>query len=95
MFVHMSIHYPKPGMQDLILDSMRRYGAAMKDKQGFQRSYALRDLKTGRLVGLAMWDSFEEWSAAKPAMDAAVRNDPFHEWEDVPPKVYHLEDVTF
>ncbi len=93
MFVHMSIHYPKPGKQDLILESMSRYGAAMKGQPGLISAHALRDERTGKLVGLALWESKEQWSAAKPAMDDAVRNDPFHEWEDVPPKVYHLEDV--
>jgi len=93
MFVHMSIHYPIPGKEKLVIESMYRYGAAMKDKPGFQRGHALRDIRTGKLIGLAIWDSKEEWEAARPAMAEAVRNDPFHEWEDVPPKVYHLEEV--
>ncbi len=93
MFVHMSIHYPIPGKEDLILDSMRRYCEAMKDKPGLQRAHALRDVRTGKLVGLAIWDSKDNWSAAKPAMDESIKNDPFHEWEDVPPKVYHLEEM--
>lgn len=95
MFVHMSIHYPIPGKQDLILDAMRRYCEAMKGKPGLQSGHALRDRKTGKLIGLAIWDTREDWAAAKPAMDEAVKNDPFHEWEDVPPKVYHLEEVLF
>jgi heme-degrading monooxygenase HmoA len=93
MFVHMSIHYPKPHTRDLVLDSMRRYGAAMKGKPGFRTASALRDERTGKLIGMAFWDSKEHWIAAKPAMDEAVKDDPFHEWEDVPPKVYHLHEV--
>ena len=34
-----------------------------------------------------------DYETALDELAEAVQNDPFHEWEDVPPKVYHLEDV--
>jgi len=93
MFVHMSIHYPNPGQDDFIIKSMHRYAAAMKGKPGHQRVHVLRDTTTGKLIGMAFWNSKEEWQAARLAMEEAIKNDPLHEWEDVPPKVYHLVEV--
>ena len=43
MFVHMSIHRPKPGKEELLIDSMHRFGAAMQGADGFQWAHALKD----------------------------------------------------
>ncbi len=90
MFVHISIHYPLRGKEQFIVDSMHRFGEAVKDKPGFRQVLTTRDKTTGKLVGIALWDSEEQWEAAKPAMRDAIKDDPFHEWEDVPSKVYRL-----
>jgi len=93
VFVHMSIHYPRESQEDLLVDSMHRFGAAIKGHPGLQRVHTLREQRTGRLVGVAIWDSKEAWFAARPAMLAAVENDDFDTWEERPPDVYHLEEV--
>lgn len=93
MFVQLAIHTPIPGKEAEIIDSMHRFGAAMRDQPGLQRTHTLRDQKTGRLVGLAIWDTREQWIAARPLMQAAVQNDPFQEWENEPPEVFFLEEV--
>jgi len=94
MFVAIGIHtHPKKGKEELLIDSMHRFGAAMKGKPGYQRAHALRDPESGALIGLAIWDSKADWEAAHPAMLEAIKDDPFEEWEDQPPTVYHLEEV--
>ncbi len=35
MFVHMSIHYPKPEKEQFLIDSMHCFGKAMEGKKGF------------------------------------------------------------
>ena len=93
MFVHMSLHYPLPGKENFIIQSMHRFAAAMAGRPGLLKTHVLRDANTGKLVGMSFWDSKEQWQSARPALAEVVKDDPFHEWEDVPPKVYHLEEV--
>jgi len=93
MFIHVAIHLPKPDKAALVIDSMHRFGAAIKKQSGLQEVYTLRDQKSDRLVGLALWNSKEDFLAARPAMMAATQDDPFDEWEDNPPEVFHLEVV--
>ena len=93
MFIHMSLHYPIHGKETFIIESMKRYGAAMEGNPGHREAHILRDTKTGKLIGMAIWDTKEQWEAAYPTLEQAVRDDPFHEWEEMPPKVYHLEEV--
>ena len=94
MFVHMSIHRPRPGKEDLLIDSMHRFGAAMKSQPGLQQAHTLREQRTGRLIGLAIWDSKENWFDARPAMTEAVKHDDFDAWEEEPPEVFHLVEVA-
>lgn len=93
MFIHMSIHYPKPDMEHYLIDSMHRFGNAMKGRKGLVISYTTKDEDTGKLVGLAIWESKENWLAARPAMISAVKDDPFEEWELKDPDVFHLNIV--
>ena len=94
MLVHIAIHrHPKPDKEQLLIDSMHRFGAAMQGQPGLQQVHTLKDRKTGALVGLAIWDSEESLMAARPAMAEAVKNDNFEEWEDESPEVFMLDDI--
>ncbi|MFX1235062.1 MAG: hypothetical protein ACFFBY_10985 [Promethearchaeota archaeon] len=93
MFVHMSIHYPQKGKESLLIDSMHRFGRAMEKKKGLIMAHTTKDEDKNILVGLAIWDSKEDWLAARPAMIDAVKDDPFEEWEEKPPDVYHLHKI--
>lgn len=93
MFVHMSIHYSKSGKERLLIDSMHRFGKAMKGKKGLVMAHTTKDEDTGHLIGLAIWNSKQDWLAARSAMIEAVKDDPFEDWEEKPPEVYHLFKV--
>ena len=93
MFVHIAIHRPREEAEALVIASMHRFGAAMQNQPGFIQTHTLKDARTGELVGLALWESKEAWLAARPAMQEAVKDDPFEDWEDEPPEVYQLEPV--
>ncbi len=86
----MSIHYPKPEKRQLLIESMHRFGKAMEGKKGLIMAHTTKDEDSNRLIGLAIWDSKENWLTARPAMIEAVKDDPFEEWELRPPEVYHL-----
>ena len=89
----MSIHFPKPEKENLLIESMHRFGKAMEGKKGLIMAHTTKDEDRKRLIGFAIWDSKENWLAARPAMVEAVRDDPFEEWELKPPEVYHLTKV--
>ena len=93
MFVHMSIHYPQKGKESFLIDSMHRFGKAMEGKKGLIMAHTTKDEEKNCLIGLAIWNSKENWLAAKPAMIDAVKDDQFEEWEEKPPDVYHLIKV--
>lgn len=92
MFIQMSMHYPKPEFEDRVVDSMHRFGAAMKTQAGLQRIHTLKDDVSGRLVGLAIWDSMEDMIAARPAMEKAVEGDDFDLWEEREPELFRLTE---
>ena len=85
MFVHLSIHHPKDGAEAALIDSMHRFGAAIKGAPGLISVHTLQDKDAGVLVGLALWESREAMLASIHLARAATENDPFDEWE--------LEDI--
>ena len=93
MIVHLSIHTPKPGKEQDLIDSMHRFGAAGAGQPGFIEAKTLRDARTGRLVGMARWEDEASWRAGVEAMRAAVEDDPFDEWEAEDTQGFLLEDV--
>jgi len=90
---HISIHYPKPGKESLLIESMHRFGKSMEGQKGLIMAHTTKDEDTNRLIGLAIWDSKKNWSAARPAMIDAVKDDPFEDWELRPPDVFHLTEL--
>jgi heme-degrading monooxygenase HmoA len=94
VFVHLSIHRPKPGKESDLIDSMHRFGQANDSPiPGLREAHTLRDRETGTLVGLAIWESEDAFRAGVPGMRAAVQSDDFDAWEDGRPEVYLLDPV--
>lgn len=93
MIVHLAIHDPKPEHVDDLIDSMYRFAAAGRSQPGLREVHTMRDARSGKLFGLAIWESRESFEDGVPAMRAAVRNDPFLDREEGVPDVYLLEDV--
>ena len=89
----MSIHFPKEGKEKYLIDSMHRFGNAMKGKRGLIMAHTTKDENTNRFIGLAIWESKDDWLAARPAMAEAVKDDPFEEWELKEPDVFHLNVI--
>ena len=94
MLVHLSVHRPKPGREQDLIDSMHRFGRGDGGPfPGLREALTLRDRQTGTLVGITMWDSEEAFHAGVPRMRAAVEGDDFDAWEADPPDVYLLDPV--
>ena len=93
MFILMSIHHPKPEHEGALIDSMHRYGAAIRGKEGLISIHTLKDEISPRLVGLAIFRSQADFERLAPIARAAVKEDPFDVWEDGPIEGLMLKEV--
>jgi heme-degrading monooxygenase HmoA len=90
MYVTFNIHKPLPGKSDALKASMHRYGAAVRTQPGLLEVYTI-EATDGALIGLAVWESKEACDAGRAAGRAAVKDDPFDEWESEPVVGYQGE----
>jgi hypothetical protein len=81
MYTVVSIHTPHLEHRNALIDSMHRFGAAMQGLDGLIGVHTLEDTRTGRLVGLAMFESEEAAHELLPLARAAVKDDAFDVWE--------------
>ena len=72
---------------------MQRFASAGRTPPGLQEVHTMREEESGRLLGLAIWESREAFENGVAAMRAAVEDDPFLDWEIGRPEVYLFEDV--
>ena len=93
MFILMSIHHPKPEHEVALIDSMHRYGNAIRGKPGVRGIHTLKDQDSGRLVGLAIFESQADFERLAPTARTAVKDDPFDVWEQVPIDGLRLVEV--
>jgi heme-degrading monooxygenase HmoA len=90
MFVHLVVHHPKPEHSDDLLASMQRVNATAQDAPGLIQIGTWRDQRSDGLIGLAVWESQEAFQASAERIFEAVADDPFDQWEQRPPDVFHL-----
>jgi len=93
MFVHLSIHSPKPEYEPELIESMHRFGAAVEGAPGLRHAFTLKDEISGRLVGLMVWDSREQRDAVIERSRIAVEHDDFDLWEQHEPEGFLLDEV--
>ncbi len=92
MFLHMSVHTPHPQAVEPLIDSMRRFGEALRTQPGLVETHVFKT-DDGRLIGLALWESRDAFEGGRHAGRDAVRDDPFDEWESEPVTGYAAESV--
>ena len=93
MIVHLAIHTPTPDGVEPLIASMQRFAAAGRTQPGLREVHTMRDAESGKLLGLAIWESRRAFENGVAAMRAAVEDDPFLDWEEGMPEVYVFEDV--
>lgn len=93
-FITLGIHYVKPEYVDDLLGAMQRINEAAHGAPGLLKIGAWRDIPTGRLVGVSMWESREAFEAAQKRIFAAAADLPFDQWEEHPRDVLLLEEAT-
>jgi len=90
VFVHLAVHRPKPEYAADLLASMHRVDQAAQGSPGLIQISAWQDQRSGRLVGLALWESEEAFRASAERIFQAAADDPFDQWCEQPPDVFHL-----
>ncbi len=93
MYVILSIHHPKPEHEAALIDSMHRFGNAVRGKPSCIRIHTLKDEHSSRLVGLAIFESPEAWQRLAPLAREAVKDDPFDVWEELEIDGFVLNEV--
>jgi hypothetical protein len=71
---------------------MHRFGVAARG-QGAIEAHTFKDERSDALVGLAIWRSDDDLTAARPALAAATEDDDFDAWESGPVELFMLHDV--
>ncbi len=77
----MSIHHPHPEHREALIESMHRYGDALRGREGLVSVSTLADAGSDRLVGLAVFTDRNAFERLAPLARAAVADDPFDVWE--------------
>jgi len=96
MFIFYSIHFPHPGKEALLAQSMHEYGSLMQQQPGniFQAPYPFKDPDKGTLMGVSIWESEEAFQAALPILQSARQQSPAQDLEIKPPEVYLLNSTS-
>ena len=66
MFLTIAIHHPSPDHVDDFADHMSRVIAATEGAEGLIEFGSWRDTATGRLLGIASWESEQAFRDALP-----------------------------
>jgi heme-degrading monooxygenase HmoA len=90
MFVHLAVHHPRPEYAADLLASMGRVDQAAQGSPGLIQISAWQDQRSGRLVGLAMWESQEAFQQSAERIFEVAADDPFDLWCEQPPDVLYL-----
>ena len=93
MFVHLSFHSPRPDHEADLVASMHRFGNAAAGAPGLLHAATLKEARSGRLVGLMVWDSRASWQEGVERSRAAVADDDFDLWEEREPESFLLDEV--
>ncbi len=90
-FVHLVLHHPAPEHAADVTKSMQRVADAASGSPGLLHIGPWRDVRTGQLFGLSVWESEDAFRSVMPQVFASVDDpDPDGTWDAAPPDVYHL-----
>ncbi len=92
--MYLATHYPKSEHLDDLLDSMRRLGEAARSLPGLVEVGAFRQGPDSPIYAVSIWASQEAFEAGVGEISAAVADVPFDEWEERPPELHVLAEVT-
>ena len=96
MYITIAIHHPKgPAEEHTLLGAMKKFGLAQRGHKGLMLVTAAKDELGGSIMALAIWDSKENFQAARGDMVKTLEGVDFDALEDVPRKLYFGEPVLW
>ncbi len=95
MYVTIGIHYPKPGKESILLEGMRKFGEAQRKHKGLMMVTGLKDETKGAIIGLAIWDSKENFLAAREDIMKSIADMDFEDLLSSPIEVYFSEPAIW
>jgi len=96
VYVSIAIHHPKgPAEEAALLEAMRKFGEAQRGQRGSIVITAGKDEMGGFIFAFAIWDSKENFLAARHAMAKALEGVDFGALEDVPHQLYLGEPAVW
>ena len=91
VFVHLAIKYSKPEHVADNVASMRRVADAAQGAPGLIAIGPWLDARSGRVIGLSLWESRGAFESAMPAVFGSLPDlDPDGDWDGRPPDSFHL-----
>lgn len=93
VYIVMSVHTPHEEHRAALIDSMHRFGAAIDGEPGLIGIHTMEDQRSGRLVGLAIFESPEDAVRLLPTANEAVADDDFETWEAADAEGFRLKEV--
>jgi hypothetical protein len=73
LYIIMGVHHPKPGMEKSLLEVQEKFGNAQRGHRGLISAFIWKDDTTGVIIGITLWDTKEDYNAARPDMDKAIQ----------------------
>jgi hypothetical protein len=96
MYLTIAIHHPKgPDEESALLEAMRRFGEAQRGHKGLVMVTAAKDELGGNIMALAVWDTRENFMAARGDAAKSLEGVDFDSLEDVPRKLCMGEPVVW
>ena len=81
MYVVMGIHHPKPGMEKPLLEVQEKFGVAQRGHSGLISAFIWKDDQTDVIIGITLWDTKEDYNAARPDLDKALQGADFRTFD--------------
>jgi hypothetical protein len=81
MYVVMGVHHPKAGMEKPLLELQEKFGVAQRGHQGLISAFIWKDDQTGVIIGITLWDTKDDYDAARPDLDQALQGADFRTFD--------------
>ena len=81
MYVVMGVHHPKPGLEKPLLEVQEKLGVAQRGHSRLISAFIWKDDQTDVIIGITLWDTKEDYNAARPDLDKALQGADFRTFD--------------
>ena len=81
MYVVMGVHHPKAGMEKPLLELQEKFGVTQRGHHGLISAFIWKDDQTGVIIGITLWDTKDDYDAARLDLDKALQGADFRTFD--------------